>query len=156
MNGRVRCSIDAAVRRRVPRAAQARVVRDVARLVRFVGGAEASVELVLCNDAAMARLHAQHFGDAKPTDVLSFPAGPAMPGAPEGDLGQIVVNVDAVARQAIGGWEAEVRSLCIHSVAHLVGHDHDVPTAARAMLRAERRLGRHLGTAVRRPYGGRG
>lgn len=161
MTRRVQWALAPAVRARVSRPAVRRLAGDLRTLLRRVGHPDATVELWVCDDVQMSALHERHFGYAKPTDVLSFPAddGPAFEetGALAPAPGQIVVNADAVARQAgAGGWSAEARSLCIHAVAHLVGHDHGTPSQARAMLRTERRLGRVLRVAVCRPYGGRG
>jgi probable rRNA maturation factor len=132
--------------------------RALARRLRRLVGPGASVELRVCDDAAMAELHAAHLGSRRPTDVLSFPSEP-LPGGDDGEIGQIVVDWDAVRRQAAradaAGQLAEATSLLVHAVAHLHGHDHDTRARARRMLAAERRLGRRLGVAVERPYGGR-
>jgi probable rRNA maturation factor len=160
----VQLSIDRVVRRRVSASLRRALQRHVARIVRVMAGPSASVEVRICDDAAMATLHAASLGDPRPTDVLSFPAGPPLPrpdGAfsetPRESLGAIVINWDAVARQARGHDPAavaeEATSLSVHSVAHLVGHDHATRAQARRMLAVERRLGRRIGLRVTRPYG---
>ena len=167
MLGRVTWAIAPTVRGRVSREHVRRLAHDIRTLLRRAAPPRAGVELWICDDAQMSALHERHFGYPKPTDVLSFPAADE-PVLAELDgespsLGQIVVNADAVARQAgvlgmpgMPGWFGEARSLCIHAVAHLLGHDHATPGDARAMLRAERRLGRALRVGVARPYGGPG
>ncbi len=161
MLGRVSWAIAPTVRGRVSRRHVRRLAEDVRTLLRRTAPPRAGVELWICDDAQMSALHERHFGYPKPTDVLSFPAAdePALADLEDESpsLGQIVVNADAVARQAGAlGWAGEARSLCIHAVAHLLGHDHATSAEARAMLRTERRLARALGVGVTRPYGGRG
>lgn len=159
----VQLSIDPSVRRRVPTSLRRVLQRHLARLTRVVGGPTASVEVRICDDAAMATLHAATFGDAHPTDVLSFPAGPPLPRpdtspAAHESLGAVVINWDAVTRQARGQGLAalaeEATSLSLHSLAHLAGHDHATRSQARRMLALERRLGRRIGLRPTRPYGG--
>lgn len=158
MSATVQLVLDRSVRCRISPALRTALVRRVRRLVRAAGGPGSSVELRLCDDAAMAELHAATFGDRHATDVLSFPAGPQVPGVDEGSLGAIVVNWDAVARQAPSrsgpAVLGEAVSLCLHSVAHLIGHDHAGRAEARRMLAVERRLGRRIGRRPQRPYGG--
>lgn len=94
----------AAPRRLVPRwlvQGLARGLRRAARRIGVPAGELAGIAVHLVDDAAIARLNAEHMGKQGPTDVLSFPARPE--GAPEGvgaGLGDIVISVDAVRRQA--------------------------------------------------------
>ncbi len=54
----------------------------------------------IVDDPAMQALKQQHLGVDEPTDVLSFPAGEPIPGEPPGALGELVLNRDAIGRQA--------------------------------------------------------
>ena len=102
---------------------------------------DSEVELTLCGDAEMERLHFDHMGERGPTDVLSFPlhewtvngrrshladdeaAGPPGPLL----LGDVVIDLDQALRQAAdGNWSVpeEMALLAIHGTLHLVGHDH--------------------------------
>ncbi len=117
------------------------------------------LELRLVDDARMRALKAEHLGVAEATDVLSFPAGPPVPGLEdEASLGELVLNVEAIARQAVQpgprGWLEEATALVIHGLAHLLGHDHRDRRSARRMLACERRGSRAVGVPCRRPYGG--
>jgi probable rRNA maturation factor len=123
-----------------------------------------ALALRIVDDARMRALKAAHFGVAEATDVLSFPAGEPIPGHEHeadaaGSLGEIVLNRDAVARQAarpgLAGWLDEATALAIHGVAHLRGHDHDRRDRARRMLACERRGSRAVGLPCTRPYGAR-
>jgi probable rRNA maturation factor len=120
---------------------------------------EAELSLLLTRDEAMAGLNAQWRQDPHPTDVLSFPAfeAEALPEPGPHALGDIVINVDAVIRQAseqapsrltrlgLPGAESwgrleEATFLLVHGLLHLLGHDHDEPEAEQAMVAEEARL----------------
>ncbi len=75
----------------------ARRLRRAARRLGVDPAALPSLAIHLVDDPAIARLNAEHMGKTGPTDVLSFPAG-AAPGGPL--LGDVVISVDAVRRQA--------------------------------------------------------
>lgn len=75
----------------------ARRVRRAARRLSVAPAALAGLTIHLVDDPAIARLNAEHMGKQGPTDVLSFPAGDAPGGGP---LGDVVISVDAVRRQA--------------------------------------------------------
>lgn len=139
--------------------ALARRVRRAARAMGCDRAQVAALELRIVDDDQMRALKLQHFGLDEATDVLSFPAGEPLPGQePSAALGEIVLNGDAVARQAArtgeAGWLDEATALAIHGVAHLRGHDHDARHRARRMLAAERRGSRAVGLPCTRPYGG--
>lgn len=129
-------------------------VLETARMC--VGDTPIEVELTLCGDAEMERLHFDHMGERGATDVLSFPlhdwtidggrshlaeddgAGP--PGHPL-LLGDVVIDLDQAVRQAVeGDWSVieEVALLAVHGTLHLVGHDHADLEEEQAMRAAER------------------
>jgi len=108
-------------------------------------GAELSILLV--EDSRMKVLNASWRGKDQPTDVLSFPAG-EMPGEGPAVLGDVVINLDAAARQAAehGLSEPEERRyLLIHGVLHLLGFDHMDGPSRRAMEHEEQRLWEAMG-----------
>lgn len=80
--------------------ALARRLRRAARRLGVVPAEQAGIAVHLVDDAAIARLNAEHMGKQGPTDVLSFPAGEAPDGAPGVGLGDVVISVDAIRRQA--------------------------------------------------------
>jgi probable rRNA maturation factor len=134
------------------------------RLLAALGRAARTLNVVLVDDAEMRRLNRAHRRIDRPTDVLSFPmdGGPPAPGvgraargrAPA-PLGDVVLNLDAVRRQARdrGGWArahagragrawsalAEATLLLVHGVLHVEGHDHRRAAEARRMRAEERR-----------------
>ena len=92
----------------------------------------ASLSVRIVDDAEMSALHVRFMGEPGPTDVLSFPAGD-----PEAWLlGDIALDWEAIARQAAGPHEAqrlhEATVLCVHGLAHLLGHDHATQPPERA------------------------
>lgn len=106
-----------------------------------LGSEDAEVEVTLCGDPEMERLNFDHMGERGPTDVLSFPLhewsidGPSSRltdddgASPPGPLllGDVVVDLDQVLRQAADGdWSVveELVLLAIHGTLHLLGHDH--------------------------------
>jgi probable rRNA maturation factor len=138
-----------------------RVARSLRALLAAIGRPDATISLSFVGDAAMRRLNREHRGKDRTTDVLSFPlydpfAVPkrAAPGDPELMLGDIIISVDAAARQAAdydATLDAEIERLLVHGVLHLLGHDHEETNERRRMRREERRLAKSIGLAW--PYG---
>ncbi|PWS38601.1 rRNA maturation RNase YbeY [Falsiroseomonas bella] len=105
-------------------------------------GARGAVTVMLADDAAVKRLNGRHRAKAKPTNVLSFPAG-----AP-GYLGDVALALGVVRREArqAGRKPADhFAHLVAHGALHLAGHDHLDAGEARRMERAEARVMRRLG-----------
>lgn len=127
----------------------AELARAVDRALDAAGApADASVGLILSDDAELAALNAEHMGHAGPTDVLSFPllppgAFPAHPGQspaarsvisrdefvlPPGmpiHLGDIIVSVERAIAQASegrGGQTGDVRWTPADELRLLVTH----------------------------------
>ena len=120
-----------------------------------LGPKPVDVELTVCGDAEMERLHFDHMGERGPTDVLSFPLHSwTVDGgrshldeddgiAPPGEsllLGDVVIDLDQAVRQAVeGDWTVveEVALLAVHGTLHLLGHDHTDLDEEVAMRAAE-------------------
>jgi probable rRNA maturation factor len=105
-------------------------------------GVEGRLTVLLADDAAVKRLNGRHRAKAKPTNVLSFPAG--IPG----ELGDVAVALGVVRREAreAGRRAADhLAHLVAHGALHLAGHDHLAAGEARRMERAEARVMRRLG-----------
>lgn len=110
---------------------------------------DASVSLLLTDDAAIRRLNKEFRGLDKPTNVLSFPAA-SLPGDPEPSLGDIALACETCTREA----EAEGKTLVdhlshlvVHGVLHLLGHDHEDAAEAEAMEAMETRVLAAIGIA---------
>jgi probable rRNA maturation factor len=105
-------------------------------------GVQGAVTVLLADDRAVKRLNGTHRAKAKPTNVLSFPAGMG------GYLGDVAVALGVVRREARDGGRRvadHLAHLVAHGALHLVGHDHLEAGEARRMERAEARVMRRLG-----------
>jgi len=100
------------------------------------------LSVLLTDDAQIQQMNRDFRGVDKPTDVLSFPAGEALPGMEDADpyLGDIAISVPYAAWQAAQAGHdlaGELQLLVIHGVLHLLGYDHDDPEEKAAMWAAQ-------------------
>ena len=111
-----------------------------------------SVAFALSNDASVAALNGQFRATPKPTNVLSFPPGP---GAPPEYLGDIVLALETLQREAVEQdvpFEHHLQHLVVHGLLHLSGLDHQTDDEAERMERLEIKILSRLGVA--NPYTG--
>lgn len=109
---------------------------------------KSEVGLLFVSEGTIAELNSQWLGEEGPTDVLSFPIDEVAPfgrwlGSEPGVLGDIVLCPSYAARQAAtkgSSSKAEFELLVTHGLLHLVGFDHDEPTAEREMFDLQERL----------------
>ncbi|TAM58849.1 rRNA maturation RNase YbeY [bacterium] len=126
------------------------VRRTVRRLLAALDEQDASVSISFVRDPHMRTLNREHRGKDRTTDVLSFSLveGESPPQGGERMLGDVVISVDAAARQA-RDYDAplarEIERLLIHSLLHLLGHDHMEPVERARMVTEERRLAAVIG-----------
>lgn len=164
------------LRARVPPRLVAHLARRTRRTAQLLGLSPDELRglgLRIVDDAEMARLHLAFMGEAGPTDVLSFspdqhPLDGRVDAEPEplqlavpGVLGDVVIDWDAVVRQARGHAPRarldEATVLVVHGVVHLLGHDHRNRREGRRMHRIEERVLRVLRVPdPPRPYAPRG
>jgi rRNA maturation RNase YbeY len=113
----------------------------------IVGQAEAELSLALIGNAEMMKLNAQYRRKDYPTDVLSFPADGKLP-SPNRLLGDVIISVEKAGEQAKERGRtrhAEMVTLLIHGIVHLLGYDHERSARdARAMKRLENKIYREL------------
>jgi probable rRNA maturation factor len=112
----------------------------------------AGVTLLLSGDERLQQLNRDFRQEDKPTDVLSFPAGEALPGLTEPDpyLGDIAISVPYAQRQADKQGHsllAELQLLAIHGTLHLLGYDHGDPSEKAEMWEAQTAVLLELGIA---------
>lgn len=135
------------------------------RLVGGLGAADWPVDVVLLDDQSMVDLNRRFRDQDQVTDVLSFSylefAGTVPPDLPVGDgqaptdiwlaggveaenpgqaVGELVLApVFIAARCAAGGWPlaTEIPLLVVHGCLHLLGWDHETPSALQAMQERE-------------------
>jgi len=138
---RVEGRLGAYVRALIPKTRK--ILKSGGVLLGLGSGHELSV--VLCDGPTIHRLNRQWRGKDRPTDVLSFPQHQMKPGEipPPGPVGDIIVAVSVARRQAREWpepWETHFNRLLVHSLLHLLGHDHHRRWERRAMEREERRI----------------
>jgi probable rRNA maturation factor len=105
---------------------------------------EATISLLLTDDAAVRTLNKQWRGKDTPTNVLSFPATqiragetprPEFAGVPL-ELGDIALGFETCHREAAAEGKPldhHIAHLVVHGVLHLLGHDHIEDTDAARM-----------------------
>jgi probable rRNA maturation factor len=127
-----------------------------AALAAELGIEEGEACLALSSDAEVERLNAAYRGKRAPTNVLSFPAPPALRCVPAGQapfLGDLVLAAETVTREAgeLGVPVAHhLQHLVVHGLLHLLGYDHESDEEADAMEALEVRILARLGIA--NPY----
>ena len=112
--------------------------------------AEAEVSLLFTDDARVRVLNRQYRGQDKPTNVLSFPAAPLIPGKLGPPLGDIVMARETIAAESTAqGLDsaAHLTHLIVHGFLHLVGYDHETDDEAAVMERLETVILGRLGIA---------
>ncbi len=118
---------------------------DARRLLAALDETRAELTVSLVDDQEMHRLNHDFRGIDRPTDVLAYAMreGVRAPGD-AAVLGDVVISMETAARQARRrgvATAAEVRTLLIHGVLHLLGYDHErSPAEARRMRAMERQL----------------
>jgi probable rRNA maturation factor len=116
----------------------------VAAALEHGGRSELHVAVVFVADAELARLHARHLGDPRPTDVMAFELGEEG-GGPGGELYVSVERARAEARARALAPEGELALYVVHGCLHLCGHDDHAPRARARMRAAERTVLARLG-----------
>ena len=112
------------------------------------------VSILFTDDAAMTALNAEYRAKEGPTNVLSFPAGDALPPG-ESYLGDIALAVETCQTEAMARGVSlgdHAAHLIVHGVLHLIGYDHEGDTDAAAMETQESIILARLG--VPDPYAG--
>ena len=130
------------------------IERAASITARAMGGALQSgvISVALSSDAHVAVLNERFRGKAKPTNVLSFPAGA---GAADGQIGDIVIARETVEREAYEQGVPvvhHVQHLVVHGILHLLGYDHTTAADAERMEAIEIKILSDLGVA--NPYTG--
>ena len=123
-----------------------------------------TVEILACDDTRIALLNRDFRGQAKPTNVLSWPSAeraaskdgdaPILPCAnKDAALGDIAISYDTCVREAIQADKPltdHLLHLLVHATLHLLGYDHQRDQDATLMERIEVKTLGKLG--VDNPY----
>ncbi|MDQ0455283.1 rRNA maturation RNase YbeY [Rhizobium paknamense] len=114
------------------------------------------VSLVFTNDEEIRGINAEWRSQDKPTNVLSFPAFPIIPGDRPGPmLGDIIIARETVQREAVDlekSFSEHLTHLMVHGFLHLFGYDHMTTEDAEEMEGLETRILAELGLSD--PYAG--
>lgn len=114
------------------------------RILRGLGCHDRELSLLFTDDKHIAELNRRFLKREGPTNVLAFPMRQGDHTEPETPmLGDIVISVDAVKRDAKGSGEDLARTidrLSIHGLLHLLGYDHERSEEASMMEEETERL----------------
>ncbi|GAB4308461.1 MAG: hypothetical protein Kow0090_22730 [Myxococcota bacterium] len=118
------------------------------RAVKALSIGDPVLSILLVGDAKMRRLNIKFRGEDRATDILSFPTTDFSPGAKPDNkapivLGDIVINIHAVKRQAKRHNHSEIEELCIllaHGLSHLLGYTHKGRRSKSEMKEKERKI----------------
>lgn len=147
-------TVEADVELPLPEAAvHGALVRAAEATLAHTGAPPAELTILLVDNERMAALNRDFLDEDKPTDVLSFPAGEAMPGM-EAYLGDIAIAIPVAAEQArSAGHELldELALLAVHGVLHLLGHDHAERAEQQEMWRLQNAILAGLELPLRSP-----
>jgi probable rRNA maturation factor len=109
------------------------------------------ISLVFTNDDAIRSVNREWRNQDKPTNVLSFPAFPLLPGGQPGPmLGDIVLAEETLRREALDlgiPFDDHLTHLLVHGFLHLFGYDHMTDEEAAVMEGLETRILAELGLA---------
>ena len=112
---------------------------------------DSELSVVFSDDAHIRTLNVGWRGKDKPTNVLSFPAFPLLPGGQPGPmLGDIVLAEETLRREALDlsiAFDDHLTHLLVHGFLHLFGYDHMTDEEAAVMEGLETRILAELGLA---------
>ena len=111
---------------------------------------DATLSILLTDDAQIQALNRVYRGFDKPTDVLSFDVHERDPETGCLYLGEIIISIPYASKQARKNGHpllAEVQLLIVHGVLHLLGHDHAESEEKANMWQAQAEILRELGLA---------
>ena len=109
---------------------------------------DATLSILLTDDAQIQALNRDYLGFDKPTDVLSFDVHERDPETGYLYLGEIIISVPYAAKQAAENQhplESEIQLLVVHGVLHLLGHDHSETEEKAKMWAAQDEILAQLG-----------
>jgi len=112
------------------------------------GDGTAELSILLSDDAEVRVLNQDYRGKDKPTNVLSFPAGDEGAVGRPRLLGDVVLALKTIEREAAAQSKLltdHLSHLTVHGVLHLLGHDHETDTQATAMEALETEILSGLG-----------
>jgi probable rRNA maturation factor len=109
---------------------------------RFKLNPETQVSCILVNDATMHHYNYNYRHVNRSTDVLTF-----VDDIEPNHLGDVIINVDAVVKQASDYDHTLTRELCFlfaHGVLHTLGYDHHSPEQEKDMISLQKEILSHV------------
>ncbi len=103
----------------------------------------ADLTILIRDDAYITEINKKYLGNDRPTDVLSFPANEMDPETGRIYLGDIILSIDTLEKQASKAGHpilSEAQLLIIHALLHIKGFDHDNPEQKTEMWAEQERL----------------
>lgn len=106
---------------------------------------DVEVSITFTDDKSIHSLNREYRGIDRPTDVLSFPLEPNLKNTHVSGLimlGDIVISLERATAQAEEyghSFQRETAFLCIHSMLHLLGYDHELGETEDADMRKRQR-----------------
>ena len=118
--------------------------RAVTETLRYEGiASDCEVSVTFTDNEGIHALNKEYRNIDRPTDVLSFPQIDYESGEiAEGALGDIVLSLqraDEQAREFGHSFDRECAFLCVHSMLHLLGYDHELSEEDDADMRKRQR-----------------
>jgi len=101
------------------------------------------LSILLTNDESIQKLNSQFRGKDKPTNVLSFPGTLPIPSTENLYLGDIAISLETLESECKAQKKTiqnHYSHLLIHSVLHLLGHDHENENEAMFMESIEKSI----------------
>ncbi len=115
-----------------------------------------TIAVLFTGDAEISALNRDYRSKGQPTNVLSFPSGPRMPGLPETHLhhlGDIVLAYETCIKEAEGkaiSLQDHTAHLIVHGILHIFGYDHEEDQDAEIMEKLETKI--LSGMGITDPY----
>lgn len=103
---------------------------------------QTEVSCILVDDTTMHQYNYEYRQIDRSTDVLSF-----VDDVEHNHLGDIIINVDAVVKQATDYDHSLTRELCFlftHGVLHTLGYDHHSPDQEQEMISLQKEILSHV------------
>ncbi len=123
------------------------VERLAKKLISLVKSDAQEISISLVSDRQMKKINLQFRDKNKPTNVLSFPAFDRL------FLGDIVIAYETLEREAKEQkkkFNDHLTHLILHSILHLLGHDHEEEKMAQKMEKLEIKILKQLD--IENPY----
>lgn len=115
----------------------------------------ATLSILITDDAQLRTLNHSYRGIDKPTDVLSFPAPELPPEVSEDPyLGDIAISLPTAQKQAQAdghSLQEELQLLSVHGTLHLLGYDHEEADEQDEMWGVQNEILALLGVSIRSP-----